>query len=167
MQQNGFILLHRSILKWEWYGDANTTRLFIHLLLSVNYTDAKWQGIEIKRGQRVASYSKLATELKLSVKQIRTALKHLLETGEAAHEATSKYSIITLLNYNKYQERASTEADEGQAKGNQTASKGQQYNNKNKYNKNNNKNKAQSAMKRKSSIDLDAFREKLRLKDRA
>jgi len=42
------------------------------------------------------------------------------------------------------------------------------YNNKNKYNKNNNYNKsAQSAMKRKSSIDLDAFREKLRLKDNA
>ena len=37
MLEGGFILLHRSILRWEWYGDLNTARLFIHLLLTVNY----------------------------------------------------------------------------------------------------------------------------------
>lgn len=31
MLEGGFILLHRSILRWEWYGDLNTARLFIHL----------------------------------------------------------------------------------------------------------------------------------------
>ena len=37
MLNEGFILLHRSMLRWEWYGDGNTARLFIHLLLTVNY----------------------------------------------------------------------------------------------------------------------------------
>ena len=27
MLEGGFILLHRSILRWEWYGDLNTARL--------------------------------------------------------------------------------------------------------------------------------------------
>ena len=55
MLEGGFILLHRSILRWEWYGDLNTARLFIHLLLTVNYEPQRWQGIAVERGQRVAS----------------------------------------------------------------------------------------------------------------
>ena len=53
MLEGGFILLHRSILRWEWYGDLNTARLFIHLLLTVNYEPQRWQGIAVERGQRV------------------------------------------------------------------------------------------------------------------
>ena len=34
MLENGFVLLHRSLLKWEWYGDLPTTRLFV----PVSYT---------------------------------------------------------------------------------------------------------------------------------
>ena len=47
MLEGGFILLHRSILRWEWYGDLNTARLFIHLLLTVNYEPQRWQGIAV------------------------------------------------------------------------------------------------------------------------
>ncbi len=50
MLEGGFILLHRSILRWEWYGDLNTARLFIHLLLTVNYEPQRWQGIAVERG---------------------------------------------------------------------------------------------------------------------
>ena len=55
MLEGGFILLHRSILRWEWYGDLNTARLFIHLLLTVNYEPQRWQGIAVERGQRVVA----------------------------------------------------------------------------------------------------------------
>ena len=61
MLEGGFILLHRSILRWEWYGDLNTARLFIHLLLTMNYEPQRWQGIAVERGQRVASLAKLAS----------------------------------------------------------------------------------------------------------
>lgn len=44
MLEGGFILLHRSILRWEWYGDLNTARLFIHLLLTVNLRAAAVAG---------------------------------------------------------------------------------------------------------------------------
>ena len=81
MLEGGFILLHRSILRWEWYGDLNTARLFIHLLLTVNYEPQRWQGIAVERGQRVASLAKLADETGLTVKQVRTALEHLKRTG--------------------------------------------------------------------------------------
>lgn len=95
MLEGGFILLHRSILRWEWYGDLNTARLFIHLLLTVNYEPQRWQGIAVERGQRVASLAKLADETGLTVKQVRTALEHLKRTGEVTHKATSKYGLFT------------------------------------------------------------------------
>ena len=60
MLNEGFILLHRSMLRWEWYGDGNTARLFIHLLLTVNYRPQHWRGLKRRRGQRVASVAKLA-----------------------------------------------------------------------------------------------------------
>ena len=74
MLEGGFILLHRSILRWEWYGDLNTARLFIHLLLTVNYEPQRWQGSAVERGQRVASLAKLADETGLTVKQVCTPL---------------------------------------------------------------------------------------------
>lgn len=131
MLDTGFISLHRTMLNWDWYDDINTTRLFIHLLLRVNFTDANWHGTKVERGSIITSYEKLARETKLSVKKVRTALNKLKSTGEVTCKSTNKYTLINVVNYNKYQ-------DIDYAKGKQTdkqkANKGQQYN------KNNNKN---------------------------
>lgn len=116
-QANGFVKIHRSILKWEWYSDIPAFRLFTHLLLTVNHKDEHWHGIVIKRGQRVTSYPQLSKEAGLTIKQIRGTLKRLVGTGEVAHEATSKYSIITVNNYDLYQTRAQPRAGKGQANG--------------------------------------------------
>lgn len=103
MLENGFIKLHRSLVNWEWYRDANTSRLFIHLLLVANYDTQKWRGVEVLRGQKISSYGMLAQELGLSVQNIRTAVKHLISTGELTHQSTAEYGIFTVVNYDKYQ----------------------------------------------------------------
>lgn len=138
----GFVALHRTILDWEWYTEANTMRLFVHLLLTVNHAPKQWQGIAVERGQRVASYGKLAAETGMSVKEVRTALNHLKKTGEVAHKATSKFGLFTVVNYDQYQtvdtQEGSRGAGNGQSKGSQGAGNGQQLNNEN--NENNEKN---------------------------
>lgn len=48
---SGWIKLHRKITEWEWYSDANTFRVFMHLLLTANYEDKRWRNIDVKRGQ--------------------------------------------------------------------------------------------------------------------
>jgi hypothetical protein len=103
--KNGFIKVYRSLVDWEWYGDINTTRLFLHLLMTVNYEEGKWQGKEIKRGQRVTSVEKLALETKLSPRKIRTSLSKLKTTGELTIKTTNKYTLITVENYGLYQAR--------------------------------------------------------------
>ena len=86
MLNEGFILLHRSMLRWEWYGDGNTARLFIHLLLTVNYRPQHWRGLKIRRGQRVASVAKLAEELNMTPKCVRLALqRNCVRTAHALH----------------------------------------------------------------------------------
>ena len=116
-----FIKLYRKFTEWEWYSDISTSRLFLHLILTVNWTDKKWQGICIERGSRVASYQVLSTETGLSVKQVRTAIKKLQSTGELAIKSTNKYSVFTVKNYDLYQAKGKQEAGERQAEDKQRA----------------------------------------------
>jgi len=100
---NGYIALHRKILDWEWYSEPVTRSLFIHLILIANFTDKKWNGIEIGRGQVLTGRFKLAQTLNFSEMQIRTALKRLKSTSDITIKTTNKYSIITIKNYDQYQ----------------------------------------------------------------
>jgi len=111
MLENGYVKLHRSLLTWEWYSDHNTCRLFVHLLLTANYEDKQWRGVEIKRGQRICSRATLAEETGLSERSVRTALNHLETTKEVAKITTPKYTIITVKNYDKYQTMTSEMTD--------------------------------------------------------
>jgi DNA-binding transcriptional regulator YhcF (GntR family) len=100
---SGWIKLHRKMLDWEWYDDANCFRLFTHLLLIANHKPNKWRGITIDRGQRLTSIGKLSTETGLSVSQIRTAMLKLESTGEIASKSQAQHTVFTIKNYDFHQ----------------------------------------------------------------
>ena len=143
----GFITLHRQILDWEWYRNSNTKDLFLHLLLTANFTDGKFEGRTIRRGQLVTSLTGLSVQLGLTVRQIRVSLEHLEMTGEVTSQSFNRYRVITIVKYDEYQnddkqnDRQMTgetagkrQADDKQMTGEMT-SKCQQYNNDNNNNK--------------------------------
>lgn len=99
----GWISLHRKLVEWEWYSDANTMRLFVHCLLKANHADKKWRGIDISRGQFLTSIDSLSKELRLSSQKIRTSISKLKSTGEITIKTTSKYSMISIACYDSYQ----------------------------------------------------------------
>lgn len=101
----GWIKLHRQMTEWEWYNDANTIRLFLHLLLTANHDDNRWQGVMVRRGQRIAGRHTLSEELGISERSIRTSLKRLKSTSEVTIKATNRFSVITVNNYEKYQSK--------------------------------------------------------------
>ena len=105
MLENGFIVLHRKIVNWEWYKDPATRIVFEHLILTANYEEKRFKGEAIHRGQRVASYDTLAKETGLSVRNVRTAIRHLISTNEVTSKATNKYSVFTIVNYDMYQDK--------------------------------------------------------------
>ncbi len=99
----GHIKLDRKILSWEWYHNDNVFKLFVHLLLTANYKDGKWQGNVVKRGQVITGLDKLSKQTGLSVMQLRTSFDKLKLTGEITIEITSKYRIVTICKYDSYQ----------------------------------------------------------------
>ena len=117
-----FIKIDRKILKWEWWSDINTFRLFFYMLVSAYWKDGNYKGVEIKRGSFPSSISELSRETNLSTMEIRTALKHLQSTGEVTtnqqatnkqdntnltsnltSKKTNKFTVFTVVNYDLYQ----------------------------------------------------------------
>lgn len=98
-----YVKISRKILEWEWYTDVNTKVLFFHILLKANWKNGRFQGLDIPRGSFVTSYQSLADETGLTVMNVRTAIKHLKLTQEITVNQHSKFSVITVKNYDAYQ----------------------------------------------------------------
>lgn len=109
-----FIKLYEQITSWEWFRYPNTLCLFIYLLLKANYKDLDFHGRTIKRGQIVTSLPKISTDTGLSIQQTRTALSHLILTGEVTDEATHQNRIITIVKYDSYQSSTDKSTDDQQ-----------------------------------------------------
>ena len=103
MTDQGFIKLYRSILKWEWWTDEKTTRVFLWLLLNANWEDSRFRGHKIPKGSLVVGRKKMAKELKMSEQSIRTSIEHLKSTNEITTYSTNKFTIISIVNWEKYQ----------------------------------------------------------------
>lgn len=99
----GYIKLHRQMTEWEWYSDANTMRVFLHILLTANYRPSRYKGIEIGVGEAVIGRKALADKLGLSERQVRTALEHLKSTNEISIKSTNRFSVVHVENWAKWQ----------------------------------------------------------------
>lgn len=122
MLENGFITLERKICAWRWFREPNTLVVFLYLILQANYEPHDFKNITIQRGQIATSYPSIAKNTGLSIKSVRTAIKHLIETGEVAVSKYPRYSVYTVVCYDKYQDKRQSV---GQAKGRQGAGCGQ------------------------------------------
>lgn len=124
-----WICLATSLLSWEWFTDANMVQLWVYLLISANWKETRWRGVKIERGQLLTGRNKISEDTGMSHKSIRTCLIRLKSANQVAIKTTSRYSIITILNYEKYQGRDFSEGPADRptdrpARGQQRASKG-------------------------------------------
>lgn len=103
--EGGYIKLYRKMTKWQWYSDEVMFRVFMHLLLTANYEPAYWRDVKIERGQTVVSLAKLGATLNYSKDTVLKALKRLESSGEITRRPTARYTIITISNYNEYQDK--------------------------------------------------------------
>ena len=141
---NGFIYLHRKMKDWEWYSDNNIRGVFIHLVLFANHENNNWQGTEIQRGQIVVGRNELSKTLGISQQSIRTTIKKLKSTNEITTKSTNKYTIITIIKYDDYQNNRVKLTNKTTSKlTNEQPTTNQQLTTNNKDNKDNNINKEQ------------------------
>jgi len=118
MLTEGWIKIDRNLLKWRWFSDTPTLVVWIYLLLQANYEERDFKTITIHRGELVRSLAQIAADTGLSLKSVRTALEHLEATGEVARKRQGKIVVISIPNYDRYQ-------DNRQDNGSQTADRWQ------------------------------------------
>ena len=113
--KTSYIRIDRNIKRWRWWSDHNTLVVFLTLLLDANISEHGFSGIKIQRGQVATSLPSLCNSTGLTKMQIRTALQHLKSTGEITSKVYSKFQVITISNYDKYQDLTGKTAYKQQA----------------------------------------------------
>ncbi len=103
----GWIKIYRDLLKWGWIESPKHLAVFIHLLLKANHEEKVWMKQVVKKGQLITGTHKLAAEVGISRQSLRTILSDLKSTNEITIKSTTKYSIISITNWEKYQKKDS------------------------------------------------------------
>ena len=79
-------------------------QVFLYLLLSANTKDNEYKTITIHRGEVVRTQERIAEDTGLTRQQVRTVLCKLEATKEITKETRSGTVVISIVNYNKYQD---------------------------------------------------------------
>ncbi len=109
---DGFILLARKLASrdgWPVQLRAEHFKFMVLLLLR-----ARWRGgdylapdgavIKIKRGQYASSVRRMADEFKLSYAKCRSAMSILEGVGFLTRKVTHRITVLTICNYDRYQD---------------------------------------------------------------
>lgn len=110
-----WIKLYRKFVEWEWYSDVNCKVVFLHLLLTANWQPKRWQGRVIDVGEVVTGRESLAEAVGISVQNVRTVLKRLVESDVIEIDTTNKFTVIKIKNFEKYQENQKNQPTTNQA----------------------------------------------------
>lgn len=100
-----FIKLDRGILDWEWFADGNTLKVWLFLLCRANYKDSRTEdGRDLQRGDVVLTVPEVAKKCRISTRNVRTALDHLVDSGEVVKSFSCKrYAVFHVVKYDVYQ----------------------------------------------------------------
>lgn len=98
----GFIPLSRALLDWDWHDEPKTGWLYVVMLMMANHEETRWRGEILQRGQLLTGRKQLSIASGLTEDEVRTALAHLKKTEDIAITTKTKYSIVTMLRYEKH-----------------------------------------------------------------
>lgn len=132
----GWIKISTDIAKhWIW-NDAERLKWWIDILFMASWKDTKQlvgkQLVSLRRGQLIASISFLCKRWCRSRSMVEPFLTLLQEEGMISKEVGNNVSIITVLNYEKYQANNSSDANahiDAYLEGNQSYCKSDDYDN--------------------------------------
>ena len=119
---NGWIKLHRTVADhWIW-DDPLYFRAWAYCILRANHEQARVllnaNLYTVERGEFITSIGHFAQDTKMSIKKTRHFWELLENDAMISKQSTSKWTKITVCEYDSYQ-------GEGQAEGKQKANKGQ------------------------------------------
>lgn len=99
----GWIKLHRSMLKWEWWKDERMVQMFVYLLLSCNSEPGVFHGVTVLPGEVIVGRKMLSERLDMPERVVRSTLDKLVSTGEITKWSNNHFTKVTVRNWEKYQ----------------------------------------------------------------
>lgn len=137
---DGWLKLYRSILDSAVFQDAEVLKVWIWLLCSVAFeqhdTICYGKVIHLKPGQIATGRKKIAQCTDLNENKVYRALTVLKSLGNIEIKATNKYSIITVVNWDKYQDENGKRTSSEQQNNSKTTTEEQQSDSKRTQHKN-------------------------------
>jgi hypothetical protein len=99
----GFGKIPRDIVESKvWEENESTNKLYIFLLLFMNYSDTHYQGYTIKPGQMAVGRKALSKQTKMTENKVRGALERLEALGVISiNTEPKKFSIVTIIGAHK------------------------------------------------------------------
>ena len=137
---DGWLKLYRSILDSAVFQDAEVLKVWIWLLCNVAFeqhdTICYGKVIHLKPGQIATGRKKIAQCTDLNENKVYRALNALKSLGNIEIKATNKYSIITVVNWDKYQDENVKRTSSEQQNNSKTTTEEQQDDSKRTQHKN-------------------------------
>ncbi len=131
--------IHRSLFDSKYGRNVEMIGFWVYLIGKANHADGyDCDGVLIKRGCLKTGRKILKAETGLSESKVERFLKKLEIEHQIEQQKTTKYRIISIINYDNYQRN---EQRFGQQADNKRTTSEQQVDTNNKNNNNNNKNK--------------------------
>lgn len=116
--ENGWIKIHRKLRDNPINKRSAYFHIWVNLLLMANHKDNRmiWNGntIVIKEGQMITGRKELAKETGIPETTIERILDYLENGHQIEQEKTTKYRLITIVNWKEHQERTSKRTTNGQ-----------------------------------------------------
>ena len=107
MDDNGWVKLYRDTLKSSVFQKPIIWYVWSWCLMKARHEQSKFpfngNDMIIQPGQFVTGRHKALRELKISEQNYKTAVKYLKLTGRITSKVTNQFSLITIVNWSKYQ----------------------------------------------------------------
>lgn len=108
-ESKGWITLHRKLLKNPICEKPSYLSVWIHLLLMANHEETSfiWNNKRqtLKRGQLLTGLKVLSKKTRIAQGTVYRILNYLENEKQIEQQKTTKFTIITILNWDKYQDK--------------------------------------------------------------
>lgn len=104
----GWVKLHRQILRNPIFQNDKLFRVFVYLLLSARHTDGEQligdTIVPLKAGQWATGRIAISKDTGLTQQNVRTAINKLEKLNILTIKPTTKFSVFSIVNWEKYQQ---------------------------------------------------------------
>jgi hypothetical protein len=115
---DGWVAIHRKLRNKGYYNNSQYVHLWVHLLLCASHTPKEflWNGEMkvIERGQFITGRKTMSQETGIPETTIERILKVFENGHQIGQQKTTKYRLITILNWKQYQDRTPKRTTSGQ-----------------------------------------------------